>query len=286
MANRNTENLQLDRLDAYINLDRYPIHDLDSPAGKVLIAEAQEMMKRDTLCLLEGFLRDSAVAELSAEIMQLETRAHRVDYPSTIYGWMHNEGFPPEHPRSRMLRRNCSVISYDQLSAGGACHELYEFDELANFVRRMLGYDTLYRTACPTLSIQVNIMNEGEIFDWHFDTNDGVVSFTIQNADAGGGFEYAPLIRSEDDENYEGVARIVDEADRPRQPRMSPGTLSLFLGRRSLHRSAPISKTSKSRQSLLFSYDREPGLAFPPETCRRLTSGSPEPFHGAPKPAA
>ena len=286
MANPNLDTLHLERLDTYIDLDRYPIHDLDSPAGKALIAEAQEMMKRDTLCLLEGFLRDSAVAELSAEISQLEAGAHRVDYPSTIYGWMYNEGFPPEHPRSRMLRRNCSVISYDQLDAGGACRELYQFDELADFIRRLLGYDTLYRTACPTLSIQVNIMDEGEIFDWHFDTNDGVVSFTIQNADEGGGFEYAPLIRAEDDENYEGVARIVDEVDKPCQPEMTPGTLSLFLGRRSLHRSAPISKTGKTRQSLLFSYDREPGMVFPLETCRRLTSGSPEPFYGAPKPAA
>ena len=180
----------------------------------------------------------------------------------------------------RLLRRNCGVISYDQLSSTGACRELYEFDELTDFIRRLLGYDTLYRTACPTLSIQVNIMDEGEIFGWHFDTNDGVVSFTIQNADEGGGFEYAPLIRAEDDENYSGVARILDELDVPRQPQMSPGTFSLFLGRRSLHRSAPIHKTQKTRQSPLFSYDRQPGMVFPPETCRRLTSGSPEPFVG------
>ena len=285
MTNLNLDTAHLERLDAYIDLDRYPIHELDSQAGKALIAEAREMMQRDTLCLLDGFLRDSAVAELCAEITQLEAGAHRVDYPSTIYGWMHNEGFPPGHPRSLLLRRCCGVISYDQINAGGACRELYEFDQLTDFIRRLLGYETLYRTACPTLSIQVNIMDEGEIFDWHFDTNDGVVSFTIQNADAGGGFEYAPLIRAEDDENYQAVARIVNETDQPRQPGMAPGTLSLFLGRRSLHRSAPIPKTSKTRQSLLFSYDREPGLVFPPETCRRLTSGSPEPFYGAPRPA-
>ena len=249
MANRPANLLHNDRLNAYVDLDRYPIHDLDSAAGRALIAESQAMMKRDTLCLLDGFLRQSAVAELSAEIAQLEAGAHRVDYPATVYGWMNNEGFPSEHPRSRLLRRNCGVISYDQLSATGTCRELYEFDELADFIRRLLGYDTLYRTACPTLSIQVNIMDEGEIFGWHFDTNDGVVSFTIQNADEGGGFEYVPLIRSEDDENYEGVARILDEVETPRQPEMSPGTLSLFLGRRSLHRSAPIHKTGKTRQS-------------------------------------
>jgi hypothetical protein len=230
MTSRNPATLHTERLDACIDLDRYPIHDLDSKAGKNLIADAQEMMERDTLCLLEGFLRESAVSDLSAEIGQLEADAHRVDYPATIYGWMNNAGFPPDHPRSQLLRRNCGVISNDQLNANGACRELYEFDELTEFIRRLLGYDSLYRTACPTLSIQVNIMDEGEIFGWHFDTNDGVVSFTIQNADEGGGFEYVPMIRAEDDENYTGVTRILDAVDTPRQPEMSPGTLSLFLG--------------------------------------------------------
>lgn len=281
MVSRESATTKKGRLNHYIDLDRYPIHDLDSKQGQALIAQAHKMMNRDTLCLLEGFLRESAVSELSAEITQLESKAHRVNHLCTIYGWMNNAGFPPEHPRARLLRRKCGVISDDLLNPKGPCRELYEFDELTEFVRRMLGYDTLYRTACPTLSVQVNIMDEEEIFGWHFDTNDGVVSFTIQNADTGGGFEYAPLIRSEDDENYPAVARILDGVDMPRQPQMSPGTLSLFLGRRSLHRSAPIAKTDKKRQSLLFSYDRNPGMIFPEGTCRRLTSGSAEPYLGA-----
>jgi hypothetical protein len=281
MINRKSATIKKGCLNDYIDLDRYPIHDLDSNHGQALIAQAHKMMDGDTLCLLEGFLRESAVSELSAEIIQLESKAHRIDHLCTIYGWMNNAGFPPEHPRAQLLRRKCGVISNDLLNPKGPCRELYEFDELTEFIRRMLRYDTLYRTACPTLSAQVNIMDEAEIFGWHFDTNDGVVSFTIQNADMGGGFEYAPLIRAEDDENYPGVSRILDGGDMPRQPQMSPGTLSLFLGRRSLHRSAPIAKTDKKRQSLLFSYDRNPGMIFPEETCRRLTSGSSEPYLGA-----
>jgi hypothetical protein len=91
MTSRNPATLHTERLDTYINLDRYPIHDLDSKAGRDLIADAQEMMERDTLCLLEGFLRDAAVSDLSAEIAQLEAGAHRVDYPATIYGWTRHD---------------------------------------------------------------------------------------------------------------------------------------------------------------------------------------------------
>ena len=270
-----------DRLDFYVNLERYPIHDLDGGAAKKLVRRAHEMMARDTLCLFEGFLRNSAVKKLSTEITKLESDAHRVDYRCTPYGWMNNAGFPADHPRSQLPRRNCRVISTDQLNPAGACIELYEFDELTEFVRRLLRYDQLHRTACPTLSVQVNVMREQECFGWHYDTNDGVVSFTIQNPDSGGGFEYAPLLRDEDNENYAAVARILDGSDTPRQPELSSGTFSLFLGRRSLHRVAPVGQTKLSRQSLLFSYDRQPDKVFPLETCRRLTSASPEPYLGA-----
>lgn len=161
MTRRNPATLHTERLDRYVDLDRYPIHDLGSHAGKNLIAEAQEMMERDTLCLLEGFLRESAVSDLSAEIGRLEAGAHRVDYPATIYGWMNNAGFPPDHPRSQLLRRNCGVISYDQLHAKGACRELYEFDELTEFIRRLLGYDSLYRAAISGDSIPISRLRKG-----------------------------------------------------------------------------------------------------------------------------
>ena len=270
-----------DWLNDYVDLDRYPIHELDSSAGMALIGRAHEMMERDTLCLLEGFLRDSAVESLSAEITELEAEAHPVDYQCTLYSWRNNAGFPADHPRSQLPRRNCRVISTDQLTPASACMELFQFDELTEFVRRLLGYDQLYRVICPTLSIQINVMQEHECFGWHFDTNDGVVSFTIQNPELGGGFEYVPLIRNENDENYPAVARILDCSDLPRQAELSAGTFSLFLGRRSLHRVAPVGKTRVSRQSLLFSYDQKRNQVFASETQRRLSSASPEPYRGA-----
>ena len=281
MESLDTDIIKASRLNHFIDLDRYPIHELDSRAGQDLIERAQEMMRTETLCLLEGFLRDTALSQLGSEITRLEPVAHRIDYLSTPYGWMNNAGFPPDHPRSQLPRRNCSTISTDQLASSGFCMELYQFDEITEFVRRLLNYDTLYRTACPILSVQINIMDENENFGWHFDTNDGVVSFTIQNADTGGGFEYAPLIRAEDDENYAAVGAILNGSDTPRQPQMTAGTFSLFLGRRSLHRSAPVGTTKHSRQSLLFSYDRKPGVKFPIQTCQRLTQGSPEPYLGS-----
>ena len=269
-----------DQLGFFIDLDRYPIHAPESAACQNLIAECHVMMEKDTLCLLDGFLTRAAVAQLCDEITCIESNAHQVNYCATPYGWMNNSGFPPEHPRSQLPLRKCGVITTDLLAHDGYCMKLFQFDALTEFVRRLLQYETLYRAACPTLAVQINTMDQGESFGWHYDTNDGVVSFTIQNADNGGGFEYMPLIRSEDDENYETVSKVLDGTQTAIQPTMSPGTFSLFLGRRSLHRVAPVGPTNNKRQSLLFSYDRKPGMVFPPKTCERLTSNSSAPYLG------
>ena len=195
-------------LDYFVNLEAYPIDRLDSEAGQELLNRAHRMMKEDTLVEFPDFLRSQAVVALAEELTALESNAHQIDYMSTPYGWMDNSEFPPNHPRSALFRRNCGTITTELFSEGSLSNRLFHVDELTEFVRQMLGYESLYRAACPTLSIQVNVMDEGDRFDWHFDTNDGVVSFMIQNADTGGAFEYVPLIRDEDDENYLSLIHI------------------------------------------------------------------------------
>lgn len=271
----------MDRLNDYIDLDRYPIHDLDSVDGQVLVDSCHQMMRTDTLVNLPGFLRSSAVDRLQRELEPLSNNARQQDYLATAYGWMNNDGFTPDHPRGKMFDRRCGVITTDMLNSAGPSWELFRFDELTRFVQRLLSAATLYRSECPTLSIQVNTMNSEESFGWHYDTNDGVVSFTIQNPDEGGQFQYAPLIRDEDNEHYEEVAKLMDGVKLPRSPLQEPGTFALFLGRRSIHRVAPVGKTMRPRISLLYSYDENPGMVFPEQTCRRFTHPSNKPYRGA-----
>lgn len=80
MINRKSGIAKNERLNDYVDPDRYPIHELDGNTGQALIAQALEMMDNDTICLLDGFLRESAVSALSAEITLLEPEAHRVDH--------------------------------------------------------------------------------------------------------------------------------------------------------------------------------------------------------------
>ena len=70
-----------------------------------------------------------------------------------------------------------------------------------------------------------------------------------------------------------GTTRV-RKADTP------PGTFVLFMGRRSLHQVSRVTSAGDSRYSLLFSYDRRPGMVFPDQIRNRLVNPSTEPFIG------
>ncbi|MGI9317764.1 MAG: hypothetical protein ACR2QW_10555 [bacterium] len=270
----------MDNLKDFIDLGRYPIHRLDSADGRALLDQCHAMMESESMCALPGFLLPEATSNIAKEINKLESVTRKVDFLATPYGWMDNTGFPKNHPRSQLMRRRCGILTTEQIDPEGPSCELFNFDLLTEFVQRLLKYDALYRSTCPTISVRANTMGFGEEFGWHYDTNDGVVSFITQNPEAGGGFEYAPLIRSEEDENYTAVERFLDGTDTPRQPNLPAGTFTLFLGRRSLHRVAKVLSHGKTRQSLLFSYDRKPNMVFPEKIRKRLTEPSNAPFYG------
>ncbi len=264
----------------FIDLDRYPLNNLDSPLGRTLVEDCQQMMREHAICALKGFLRPASVRALSNEVASLEDAMRRVDFRATPYGWLKNSGFAENHPRSRLFNRRCGALTADQLNPKGPCTQLFQFAELTEFVRRLLGYERLFNSACPNISVRLNIMQQGDEFGWHYDTNDGAVSLMLQDAQEGGAFEYAPLIRSEEDENYDRVSSIFSGRASPVVADAPAGTFILFMGRRSLHRVAPVGNTQKSRQTLLFSYDRKPGMVFPEKIRKRMLEPSPEPFLG------
>ena len=101
--------------------------------------------------------------------------------------------------------------------------------------------ERFYRYADP-------LADEGNDFPWHFDTSNFTVTLAIQNAEAGGAFEYAPGIR-EGDENFEDVKRVLNgTSEKVTVLELEPGDLQLFRGRYSLHRvaSPTLAMTSPS----------------------------------------
>ena len=110
---------------------------------------------------------------------------------------------------------------------------------------------------------------EGNGFPWHFDTNNFTVTLALQNADAGGEFEYAPAIRK-DGENFHEVSRVLNgTSDKVVSLRLEPGDLQLFRGRYSLHRVAPLFGKTPPYVAI-FSYVEEPNMVGAPERTKQL----------------
>jgi hypothetical protein len=93
-----------------------------------------------------------------------------------------------------------------------------------------------------------------------------VVSIAIQSAIAANGeFEVVPWIRTATDERYDAVRRVqagAEDAGISVVP-MTPGTLMLFEGRRSIHRVSPI-HGPRPRHVALLAYDTKPGTDSSP----------------------
>ncbi|MDH3447731.1 MAG: hypothetical protein OEO18_06270, partial [Gammaproteobacteria bacterium] len=110
---------------------------------------------------------------------------------------------------------------------------------------------------------------------WHYDSNDVVFSLLLQAPEAGGVFEYAPYIRSKTDENYDAVAKLLEDPGAIAvRPEIAPGNLTVFKGDLSMHRVTEV-QGARKRIVALFSYDRNPGSTFDQWYIMQLSQGLP-----------
>ena len=244
---------------ALVDLDRYPILDPAAPASRALARRCRAELDATGACELEGFLRPEATARMAREAESLASVAHRNAGKGTPYLEIPDPTWPEDHPRRSFGEYGVDVVPYDLVPASHALRRLYEWDPLMEFVAAAIGAPRLHRYADPLGALNVAVMGEGDRLQWHYDQTDFVVSLALRGAEAGGDFEYAPLIRSRADENYPAVRRLLggDESTVRRVP-MRPGTLLLFEGRCSIHRVSPI-RGGTTRLVALLAYDTKPG---------------------------
>lgn len=254
--------------DTLVDLDRYPLFD---PARRsYVVAAARQGLAETGSAVLPGFLRHEAIDLLVAEAMAILPAAHRRDRMLTPYPWGADPDLPPDHTVHRTSPYRMQVAATDQMDPAGATLALYEWDVLTDFLREMLDLPALYLVRDPLLRCNFTYLRDGDEHGWHFDGNDFVVSLLLQSAEEGGVFEFAPGIRDDGDENYDGVAAVMEGIPGlTRLIRAEPGTLALFRGRRALHRVTRVSG-ARPRIMLLLSYDEREETVWGAEAQRRV----------------
>lgn len=251
-----------------IDRARYPVHE-DGPARDALLAQVRADLARDGCAVIKGFLTPAGIAALTAEADGVADRGHRSFNRTNAYFTADDPSLPEDDPRRRFFDRSNAFIPADSFPKDGPLRVIHDSHGFDGFIRDCLQEDRFFRYADPLADVIVNMAEEGNGFPWHFDTNNYTVTLAIQNAEAGGEFEYAPMIR-EKDENFDEVARVLDgRSDRVTVLRLEPGDLQLFKGRYSLHRVAPL-RGARRRYVAIFSYVEEPGMVGAPERTRQL----------------
>lgn len=221
-----------------VDLKCFPIDDLASAGGTQLLETCRASMASRGACRLERFLRPSALAEMIAEAKTLAPKAFRHDQEFRVYI---GEGMPAEiaadDPRLALARSAQACIAWDLFSENSALRALYQWDGLTNFICAVLGKPKLYRSADPIGACSVAFTEPGGELGWHFDTSEFSVTLQLQVPEEGGEFQFAPNIRTAENENHDDVKQLLSGDLTGVVRSASPaGTLAIFRGHDSIHR--------------------------------------------------
>lgn len=229
-------------LDALIDLDAFPIHDVASPTRADLVTTARDEMRARGCFRIADFVRPDAIVTMAQEASRLHDQTFWSIQDHNPYFSPDDESFPDAHPRRRFQRRESGFINSDILDDHSLLRYLYDTDVLLHFIWECLGTpQPIYRWADPLGRNPYGVMEPGHYLPWHFDGNEFTVSLLVTKADEGGIFEYVPNIRTPEAENYEHIKHILDGGrDGVHELDLQPGDLQLFAGRFSMHRVTPI----------------------------------------------
>ncbi len=248
-------------MDDILDLERFPLHRPDSSEWRALVDRCRTDLEREGMFNLEGLMR-TPIAEATAAELQprfaaegfLHERTHNIYFSDQL-------DLPDDHPALRRFHTSNRTLCADQI-AESALLRLYEWPEFARFLAATMDRATLHVMADPLARVNVMSYQEGQALNWHFDRSEFTTTLLLQAPDEGGGFEYRTDLRSAENPNYGGVAKLLNgEDENSKVITLSPGTLNVFKGKNTAHRVTPVIGQTP-RVIAVFSYYDTPGVAF------------------------
>jgi len=248
-----------------LDLDRYPIDREGSPEWQQLVDESIAALNANGMFNLEGFLRPGVAEKAVAEIRPvMDTRSHVHKRMHNIYFKPQIPELPQDHPALRKVETISHTVCADQIP-GSTVLTIYEYQPLVRFLAATMGKSQLHVMQDPLARANVMGYRAGEALNWHFDRSEFTTTLLLQAPERGGDFEYRTDLRSEDDPNYDGVARLLEGKDPEAQIlRIKAGTLNVFRGKNTAHRVTTV-EGERERMIAVFSYYERPGVMFTEE---------------------
>ncbi len=247
-----------------LDLDRYPLHRLDSEAGRALVQRCIADLESSGMFTLAGFMRRDVIDAILPELEQrFETEAFTHAREHNIYFDDDVAGLPADHPALARIETVNHTLCGDQIP--DALTQIYQWPALTAFLARVMQKPALYPMADPLACANVMCYHEGEGLNWHFDRSEFTTTLLLQAPREGGDFQYRQALRSAADPNYDGIARLLRGEDRDVATlKLGAGDLNVFKGVDTAHRVTPP-RGDRARIITVFTYYETPGKMFSDE---------------------
>ncbi len=245
-----------------VDLDRYPIDQPDSTSYRAAIEEARTGLRATGCAIVRDLIRSEALEQLGLEIWE---RKHTTHFSTQVinpyFHFHHNAEWPDRHPMNTFLERSSGFIPGDSWENTTAMRVMFQHPDLARFLADCLEISELHPYADPLAGLTANILDPGQQFTWHFDTNEFAVTVLVEEADGGGLFEYVPNIRSDGDEGFDHIQHVLEGGrEGVHTLDLRPGDMQIFRGRYSLHAVSRVAADSAPRHAAIFAYTEHPGV--------------------------
>ena len=209
---------EAERIRALVDCARYPLDDAGSPGYAAVVHEARVSLASSGCASFPGFLAPAALHAAAAEARAKAPASFATDAMHNAYQLPGVDlALPVDHIRNVRMRTRVASTAFDELDPRGALRSLYSSDELLRFVRDVLGKELsvnkskalggsgggvvgggaapLYRLVDPLGACTVNVFRPGWSHAWHFDEAEATTTLCLQQAEAGGVFEFTPPLR-------------------------------------------------------------------------------------------
>ena len=253
-----------------INLEKYPINDIGSLKYKELTNYTRKQLDEDGCCVLPHFIKPDSIRKMKDEVDRNLSKIYFTSDKHNPYFTKDDKTLHEEHPKRIFTVRQSGYLNSDDLEKDSDLNKFYDLEEMLKFASDSLEVFPLYTWADPLGKNPYSTMHTDHYFPWHFDGNEFTLSILVQKAEKGGLFEYAPSIRSKDNENFENVTKVL-KGDRKlvKSLDLKPGDLQIFKGRFSMHRVTKI-EGKTSRYIALPCYVKDPLKINKPEHSKQV----------------
>ena len=245
-----------------LDLDRYPLDKPGTSAWEALVARCRADLAKDGMYNLPGLVTPEALQRSIAEIrpvMDTLSFTHRRRH--NIYFRKDIPGLPADHPALALCETVNHTVCADQIPQSVPVW-IYEWSHFVTFLAATMGKDALFPVRDDLARVNVMAYREGEALNWHFDRSEFTTTLLLQAPEAGGEFIYRSDLRSDDDPNYDGVARLLrGEEPEVKSLTLTAGTLNVFRGKNTAHKVGTV-KGGRERMIAVFSYFDRPGVVF------------------------